>query len=128
MLKAKARSILERVGIEVHRRVIHAPASSSRPLADLSSFLEDIRARGFQPKVILDIGANEGNWTRTAISVFPNAQFLMFEPIPAFADKLNRVCQTGPARYWGVGISDSDGTLEIDSVAQNGAATSGSLS
>jgi FkbM family methyltransferase len=126
MLKTQVQSILNRAGYEVRRRVIHPPASSQRPLGDLISFLEDSRKRGFRPKVIADIGANEGHWTRAVLSVFPDAQCLMFEPVPAFAGNLKRLCETCNARYWGVGVSDSDGTLEIDSVTRDGAATSGS--
>jgi FkbM family methyltransferase len=126
MLKTKVRSVLQRAGFEVHRRVIHSPAGPSRPLGDLISFLEDTKARGFLPKVIADIGANEGNWTRAVLAVFPDAQYLMFEPVPAFAGNLQRLCESCPASYWGIGISDSDGTLEMDSVTQNGVATSGS--
>jgi FkbM family methyltransferase len=34
---------------------------------------------GFEPKVILDIGANVGKWSRAAHMTWPNARFIMVE-------------------------------------------------
>jgi FkbM family methyltransferase len=37
------------------------------------------KSKGFEPKVIYDIGAFNGGWTRTAKQIFPKAQFFLFE-------------------------------------------------
>ena len=37
------------------------------------------KSKGFDPKVIYDIGAHDGGWTREMKSVFPDAQFILFE-------------------------------------------------
>jgi FkbM family methyltransferase len=39
---------------------------------------------GYQPRVIIDAGANEGNWTRMAMRFFPNAHIHLIEPQPAY--------------------------------------------
>lgn len=36
-------------------------------------------ALGFEPKRILDVGANVGDWTRSFMRIFPNATFLMLD-------------------------------------------------
>ena len=69
-----------------------APGSAQRRIANITMFLEDIRARGFDPKGIIDIGANRGNWTRIALSVFPNARYLMIEPQEEMKELLNQFC------------------------------------
>lgn len=56
------------------------PGEPGRPIANIRMFLEDIQARGFNPQGIIDVGANRGNWTRMAKSVFPHARVLMIEP------------------------------------------------
>ena len=38
-----------------------------------------IRGMGFDPKVCLDIGAYEGNWTRDLKNIFPGMAILMLE-------------------------------------------------
>jgi FkbM family methyltransferase len=48
----------------------------------LPGFLENLRNSGFSPSAIVDIGANAGEWSRTASSIFPSAQILMFDGDP----------------------------------------------
>jgi hypothetical protein len=48
--------------------------------ASICAFLEDIKARGFLPRGIVDVGANRGDWTRMALSVFPGTPVLTIEP------------------------------------------------
>ncbi len=47
------------------------------PSQELS--LEKLRARGFVPRHILDIGAYEGNWCEMVRTIFPEAAVLMIE-------------------------------------------------
>lgn len=71
-----------------------APGGAGRPIANVRMFLEDIQARGFNPKGIIDVGANQGNWTRMAMSVFPNARVLMIEPQEEMAHDLEELCRS----------------------------------
>jgi FkbM family methyltransferase len=41
--------------------------------------LESLKDKGFEPKVIYDIGAYKGNWALEVEKVFPNARFILFE-------------------------------------------------
>ena len=52
--------------------------------------------RGFRPDGIIDIGAYEGNWTRAARTIFPDAASLMVEPQDAKGPKLDAVCRQLP--------------------------------
>src|ERR1035441_11077035 len=51
-------------------------------LPTLPGLLENIRENGFSPFAILDIGANVGEWSRTASSVFASSRILMFDGGP----------------------------------------------
>ena len=57
------------------------------------AFLNAIRERGFNPKGIVDVGANYGNWTQTALSVFPQAEVLMIEPQEEMKPYLDALCK-----------------------------------
>src|SRR5271157_3783799 len=48
-------------------------------LPTLSGLLENIKNNGFSPFAIIDIGANAGEWSRIAASIFSSAQILMFD-------------------------------------------------
>ncbi len=41
--------------------------------------LQFLKSKGFCPRVIYDIGAHEGSWTRQTKKIFPDSQFILFE-------------------------------------------------
>jgi FkbM family methyltransferase len=42
--------------------------------------LEMLKAGGFDPRIVYDIGASNGDWSGAMAPVFPNAEFHLFEP------------------------------------------------
>jgi FkbM family methyltransferase len=46
----------------------------------LKNFYKILKDFDFQPKHIVDIGANHGSWTREALKHFPNAHYTLLEP------------------------------------------------
>lgn len=46
----------------------------------LFTFFSVLKEVSFEPKHIIDIGANQGTWTREALRVFPNAYYTLLEP------------------------------------------------
>lgn len=68
----------------------------------LSGFLENLRANGFTPSAIVDIGANAGEWSRTASSIFPSAQIIMFDGDPENEPSLHNAVREigGRSKYF----------------------------
>ena len=48
--------------------------------AETDPFFNTLLRLGYHPGHIVDVGANRGNWTRTALKYFPYSRFTMFEP------------------------------------------------
>lgn len=48
--------------------------------AHTDPFFDCLVRLGFRPGHIVDVGANRGNWTRTALRYFPDASYALFEP------------------------------------------------
>jgi len=46
------------------------------------------RMSGSPFRVVFDVGANQGEWTETAMAAFPQASFHLFEPIPDLGERL----------------------------------------
>ncbi|HCN85228.1 MAG TPA: FkbM family methyltransferase, partial [Sphingobacteriaceae bacterium] len=46
----------------------------------LENFYSFLKAMDFQPKHIVDVGANHGSWTREALKYFPEAYYILLEP------------------------------------------------
>ena len=53
---------------------------SKNPVYGLDCLFPLLKRFGFDPKHVLDVGANRGNWTRTALKYFPHAAYTLVEP------------------------------------------------
>ncbi len=86
--------------------------SDRRPICNFKVFLEDIRARGFSPKLVLDVGANRGDWTRMAKDVFPEAGFFLIEPQTEMRKSLDDLCSDFKDISWiEAGAGSKEGKL-----------------
>lgn len=70
------------------------------PNADLASCLLNLAARGFEPRHIMDVGANRGKWSRVASSVFPHSSYTLIEPQKEMEPRLARFCAGHPNRRY----------------------------
>ena len=57
-----------------------------------------MKQRGFSPKTIIDVGAYTGNWTSRVISIFPDANFIMYEAQPEKKPYLENVKAKHPTQ------------------------------
>lgn len=80
----------------------------------LDNFFPLLRRFGFDPKHILDIGANRGNWTRTAIKYFPQAHYTLVEPQDELKVYIKDLADRGYDLHWiNAGASDRPGRLPL---------------
>jgi FkbM family methyltransferase len=86
-IKAAIKSGLDALGIEIRR-------NRGGAIGTIADFLENIRTRGFVPRGIIDIGANRGDWTRLALSIFPDASVIMIEPQDEMQPYLSKLCSS----------------------------------
>jgi FkbM family methyltransferase len=111
----KARSVvkrgLARAGIDVKRVGSFA---QTRPIGVMSTFIADLRERGLRCNVVLDVGANRGDWTRTAREVFPEARYVLIEPQHEMASYLDALCASeSKCRWFEVGAGATAGELTL---------------
>ena len=91
-----------------------SPGSADRPVGNVHSFLEDIKARGFIPRGILDVGANRGDWTKMALEVFPSAQSVLVEPQDEMVPYLQSLCAADPrCQFFKCGAGKAEGELVL---------------
>jgi FkbM family methyltransferase len=58
-------------------------------------FLQHI-SKTWQPDLVFDVGAAYGSWTEVCAPYFPDANFILCEPLPAFVKILKRKQKTWP--------------------------------
>ena len=109
------KSLLKVFNLEIRKilptQICH-PGSDKRPISNIKSFLEDIKARGFRPKGIIDVGANRGHWTQNALDVFPHTPVIMIEPQDEMEEILTEYVHQHPnCRYVKAGAGRENGEL-----------------
>ena len=45
------------------------------------SKLDILRARGYKPDIIFDIGAHVGSWTMQMMNIYNDVNYMLYEPI-----------------------------------------------
>jgi len=90
----------------------------------LSVFFSFLRARGFQPRHIVDVGANHGNWTRVATRFFPQAQYTLVEPQDFLKTHVQDLIDGGYKLRWiNAGAGDADGELLLTLAVRDDSST-----
>jgi FkbM family methyltransferase len=87
--KRHLRQVLGLVGYSLHRWPVNR-------FDGMQDALLLLRRSGYSPGVIIDAGANVGNWTRMARSVFHDATIHLVEPQPACRGALDDLSRRTP--------------------------------
>lgn len=66
-----------------------------------------------QPALIIDIGANHGGWTRTALRFFPNSEIIMIEPQERLKVFSEDILKNKNIFWKTAGISNEIGILKL---------------
>lgn len=53
---------------------------NSLPFYDMYHHIANLKKLGFNPDLVVDVGALFGHWTENVIAIFPEAKFIMIEP------------------------------------------------
>jgi FkbM family methyltransferase len=97
MFKKIVKKILNSMGWKLQRAATKQADCQPSRLEFLFLQAKDF---GFQPKLIFDIGANHGGWTKIMLKVFPNAKFVLFEPQDQCEKDIRSVLSPSPQSFW----------------------------
>lgn len=106
-MKNLIQSLFTKLGYRITKR-----DSVWKPEFGLHAFFPLLRSLGFSPRHIVDVGANHGHWTRTAIRYFPAAQYTLVEPQDRLKIHVQDLLSTGLKITWiNAGAGDAPGTF-----------------
>ena len=95
-----ANKLLASLGLRVSRNV------SPNRFQAIEQSLRLMTKRGFAPLDIIDAGANVGDWTKMARTVFPRARFHLIEPQSGCAPALSALARSTPEiRYHQIAVT-----------------------
>jgi FkbM family methyltransferase len=80
----------------------------------LENFFPLLKRYGLDPKHIVDVGANRGNWTREATKHFPRAHYTLVEPQDELKIHVRDLVERGYQIQWiNAGVSDQAGVFPL---------------
>lgn len=107
-MKRAVHFVLGKLGYRIGR----IQANNPNAVAGRNPFFVLLKQFGFEPKHILDIGANHGNWTRDSMCYFPDARYTLIEPQDYLKAGIQDLIEQGHKIQWiNAGAGDRSGTL-----------------
>ena len=80
----------------------------------LGTFYSLLRSIDFNPKHIVDVGANHGTWTREALKMFPDCKYTLIEPQAWMKESITDLLETNPnISFNGVGAGKEKGIFKF---------------
>lgn len=78
-----------------------------------AQFFHCIKNLGFDPKHIVDVGANRGTWTRNALQYFPDAHYTMFEPQAYLSASFSDLLKNPKIKFYAKGAGPCSGMMDL---------------
>ena len=93
-----------------------APADLAGDLIFVYHALRRLKRLGFAPDFVMDVGSSTGVWSDAAKRVFPNARFLLFDPLHTQYARLNNwyFRKHPDFECMAVALSDRTGEMELN--------------
>jgi FkbM family methyltransferase len=107
LAKKSIRQLLNSVGLEIQRKQPSRPARHS-----LSGLLNQIQSLGVAPATVFDVGAAYTEFTQQCYDVFPQARYVLLEPLEEYKTYLEATAARLPqVEYILAAAADKKGTL-----------------
>ena len=91
-MKRIIKKILNVIGYELKKINTHKISPEERPVGNMMSLLKDLKTRGLNCSLIMDVGANRSHWSRMAKIVYPDSGFCLIEPQVEMKEDLEKFC------------------------------------
>lgn len=80
----------------------------------LSILFNNLKAIGFVPKHIVDVGANHGSWTREVLKHFPESYYTLLEPQHWLKNSFQDILDTNSkVQFYAVGAGEKEGSFQF---------------
>jgi FkbM family methyltransferase len=113
LVKSFVQRMLALAGFELRRLAPGSGTSVHRE--SVLHVLELARTMGFVPRTVIDVGAAYGSFTRLCQTVFPDARYLLIEPLEEYRSLLEQEKQSSPSvQYTIAAASTHEGEIAIN--------------
>lgn len=88
-----------------------------------NNFFSLLQKTGINPKHILDIGANRGDWTRNVLQYFPDAYYTMVEPQQELNKFYTDLTVANKVKVFNCGVGNKSGVFKFTVASADDAST-----
>src|ERR1700681_3866719 len=89
-------------------------SDNKKELNLLENFFTTLNKINFTPVHIVDVGANHGGWTRTALNYFPNAYYSLLEPQKWLVQYVKDLMEINPkVKFFNCGAGSAPGSFKF---------------
>jgi len=115
MSAEKIKEILKRIARYCGFDVIRHDPRNQLLRGSLNGSMTVARGIGFTPKSVIDVGAARACWSAEVSSIWPDAHYILIDPLEENHQELKRVCQKlQNADYRIAAITDNSGKITIN--------------
>lgn len=80
---------------------------------DMFSLVRNFKNRGYNPNLVLDVGAYTGKWTHSMLDIYPDARYIMFEAQPSKESALKMMKKNAENIFYNIGLLGSENKSNI---------------
>jgi FkbM family methyltransferase len=95
-MKTLVQRLFRSLGFEVSRYRAAGVPDRKHARDSLKGVLEQVKGTGFAPATVIDVGAAMGLFSTTCHTFFPQAQYLLIEPLNEYLPALKKVVESIP--------------------------------
>lgn len=108
-MKRFVKALFRRCGISVSRVPKDGSRVADAKYTPAQEFMLQLKAVGYAPQTIVDVGANRGAWTRSTMRVFPDAYYILIEPQSHLKPHLADLLGSGRVEVLNCAVADRCG-------------------
>ncbi len=120
------KKIIKRVLDRILRPLITRLGYSKKQeeLGLLEKFFSLLKTLQYSPNQIIDVGANHGGWTRTALAYFPDAAYSLIEPQKWLEEYVKDLINTNPnIKFFNYGAGSTNGSFKLTIASRDDSST-----
>lgn len=113
-IKRLIKKVVDRISDSIYYRLGYSKSNNLHEKNSLlSNLFTTMRYMGFEPKHIIDVGANHGTWTREILRYAPNAYYTLIEPQNWLKSSFQDLLENNRIIYYPAGAGKTAGSFKF---------------
>lgn len=108
-MKTLVKHLMWLLGFEIRRRSMGSHECTGPDRGSIEGSLRQVCNQGFMPETVIDVGAALGTFSLSCHTVFPNAQYVLVEPLEEYIPSLRKVTHAIARASYDIAVASTTG-------------------